>query len=121
MRGARNLTGNIGNRASGSGFKFFVTKTDEMSIPSAGRDRKPERALFPNSCYLLVPPRARPKGCFESAGRGPGDAHAVTAAPVTVGTESIISVGTFKLLKPAFPFYLNIYSHVTSSDSASES
>ena len=35
-------------------------------------------ALFPNSCCLFVPPRARPKGRSESAGREPGDAQAVT-------------------------------------------
>ena len=33
---------------------------------------------FPNSCYLPLPPRARPKGRSESAGRGPGDAQAVS-------------------------------------------
>ena len=55
---------------------FFITK--QMLKLSAGRAREPELALFPNSCCLFLPPLARPKGRPELAGRGPGNAQAVT-------------------------------------------
>ena len=49
-----------------------------MLIPSASRAREPEPALFSKFLLSSCPLERGPRGRSKSAGRGPGDAQAVT-------------------------------------------